>query len=66
MGDHLLRVWSDFPRDEFVAAAVDRLADLELKQRSEQIMQALATYLPDDFESAGKIMMKSLAPMKAK
>ena len=62
MGDHLLRVWSDFPRDEFVAAAVDRLADLELKQRSEQIMQALATYLPDDFESAGKIMMKSLAP----
>ncbi|MCF6313326.1 MAG: DNA alkylation repair protein [Verrucomicrobiales bacterium] len=62
MGDHLLGAWAKFPRAGFVAAASDRLQDLELKQRSEQIMQAMITFLPDDFAQAGPILMQSLAP----
>ncbi len=62
MGDHFARVWPKFLRDKFVAAAANRLEDLELKQRSQQIMEAMIAHLPDDFQSAGGIMMESLAP----
>ena len=40
----------------------DGLADLELKQRSEQIMEAMTTFLPTDFETTAEILLKSLAP----
>jgi len=61
MGDHFARNWSKFPRDEFVASACDGLDKLELKQRSEQITNAMIKCLPDDFQTAGKIMEKSLS-----
>ncbi len=64
MADHFARVWSDFPRDKFVTEASDRLEDLELKQRSEQIMEAMISCLPDDFDSAAGVMLESLAPEK--
>lgn len=62
MGDHFVRAWAEFPRDEFVAAASERLDDLELKQRSEQIVRAMLAFLPADFETAAGIMLESLAP----
>lgn len=62
MGDHFVRAWAEFPRDGFVATASDGLDGLELKQRSEQITQAMATFLPADFEAAANIIRQSLAP----
>ncbi len=62
MGEHFLRVDKKFPRKRFVMLASDGLEQLELKQRSEQIMQAMIICLPDDFAEAGRIMMEALAP----
>ncbi len=62
MGDHFLKAWSDFDRAGFIRAATANLVDLELKERSDQITQALCNYLPDDFVHAGKIMLASLTP----
>lgn len=62
MADHFTRAWECFPRAEFIAAASDCLEDLELKQRSEQITQAMITFLPEGFDSAGRILSASLAP----
>lgn len=61
MGNHFARNWSKFPRDKFVAIACDGLDELELKQRSEQITNAMIQCLPNDYEAAGKIIRKSLA-----
>ena len=38
------------------------MESLELKERSAQITEAMATYLPADFEKAAAIMLASLAP----
>ncbi len=61
MGDHFARVWTEFPREEFVAAASEGLDGLELKQRSQQITQAMAIALPADFALAADILHRSLA-----
>ena len=62
MGEQLASHWSAFDRDGFVSAAADNLESLELKERSNQIVQALATFLPDDFEYAASVILASLAP----
>lgn len=62
MAEHLSRAWPAFDEAGFVSAAGRRLRTLELKQRSAQITDALVTYLPDDFERAVAILLKSLAP----
>ncbi len=62
MGDHFLKAWPDFNRKGFVQDATENLDTLELKQRSEQITQAMHKHLPDDFIHAGKIMLASLTP----
>ncbi|MEM7170320.1 MAG: hypothetical protein AAF530_09115 [Pseudomonadota bacterium] len=61
MGKHLERADPNFDRTAFVTAACDKLETLELKQRSDQICQALARTLPGEFEKAAVILEKSLA-----
>ena len=62
MGEHLAKAWPEFDHAAFAAMAIENLDDLELKERSNQITEALTAYLPDDFEKAAFIMLASLAP----
>jgi 3-methyladenine DNA glycosylase AlkC len=62
MGGHFAKAWPEFDCGAFVATATENLDKLELKQRSVQITEALAAFLPDDFERAAEIMLASLAP----
>lgn len=62
MGDHFSQAWSGFDKVGFISAAMHELDALELKQRSDQITQALLTFLPSDFEHAATVMLDSLAP----
>ncbi len=62
MATHLSKAWPDFDSAAFAAMATKNIDDLELKERSVQITEALTAFLPDDFESAASIMLASLAP----
>lgn len=62
MGGHLAKAWPEFDSAAFAARATKNLDDLELKERSAQITEALSAFLPDDFERAALIMLASLAP----
>lgn len=62
MSEHIARAWPEFNQAAFVVAAAKDLDTLELKERSTQITDSMATFLPDDFETAAAIMMASLAP----
>lgn len=61
MGDRFADAWPAFDRAGFVSAAANNLEALELKERSDQIVRALAMFLPEDFERAAHIMLRSLA-----
>ena len=61
MGQHYAKAWPEFELEAFVAAATKDMESLELKERSAQITEAMATYLPADFEKAAAIMLASLA-----
>jgi 3-methyladenine DNA glycosylase AlkC len=54
------RHWHEFESESFVRVASDNLDALELKERSQQITNAMIEYLPTDFEKAGEIMLASL------
>lgn len=60
MAVHLKKHWPDFDDKGFVSQATYKLDSLELKARSEQITQSLITYLPDDFNQAGKVLLACL------
>ena len=60
MAKHLSAHWSDFDKKGFIKAASHNLDALELKQRSNQIADALSIYLPSDFEQASDLMLTSL------
>ncbi len=62
MGEHFLNAWSEFDYAGFVETASYDLNALELKERSNQIAEAMAQYLPDDFEKSGAIILASLTP----
>jgi len=62
MGDHFGRASKSFDRKRFVKLAAANLEELELKERSNQIKDALHATLPDDFNKAASIMVKSLHP----
>ncbi len=49
-----------FARDEFVAAAAEQLATLELKQRFAWIADKLRDFLPDDYPAALEILVSIL------
>lgn len=63
MALHFQRHQADFDQDGFIAMAAHNLESLELKARSEQITQAMVTYLPEDFVAAVGIMLASLRPV---
>lgn len=54
--------WPAFNAKGFIKDAGRNLNTLELKQRSEQIKNAMMTHLPDDFEKSGQIMLACLGP----
>ena len=56
--------WPEFESEEFFDAASKNLDTLELKERSEQIMNAMTTHLPSDFVKAGEIILGSLSPSR--
>lgn len=62
MAGHLTRVAPEVDGDGFVAFCLDGLDDLELKQRSDRIVDALERVLPEDFETAASILTASLDP----
>ena len=63
MGDHLGNANADFNVEEFVKLSCDGLENLELKQRSNQIRDALLTTLPQDYQSACHTMIDALHPI---
>ena len=62
MAKHFQNQWPDFDRKGFSDAASKNLDSLELKERSDQIMNAMIMYLPSDFMKAGEIILASLSP----
>ena len=62
IGEHVAKSWPHFDSAGFVSVASKNLNDLELKQRSAQITDALTTFLPNDFEKSAAILLASLAP----
>ena len=64
MALHFKKHCSQFDEQAFVAMATDKLDDLELKKRTQQITHAMIAYLPSDFKKAGAIILASLAPVQ--
>jgi 3-methyladenine DNA glycosylase AlkC len=62
MGEHFSRAWPGFDRVAFFKMASKNLDTLELKERSAQITDAIAAFLPGNFEQAAEIMLASLSP----
>ena len=62
MGRNLRRVWPSFDEGLFVKLAEKNLEQLELKERSIQIKDALVQTLPKDFKEAAPIILASLHP----
>ncbi len=64
MAKHFQNQWPGFDRKGFSDAASKNLDSLELKERSNQIMNAMIMYLPSDFMKAGEIILASLSPSR--
>ncbi len=62
MAKHFHSQWSEFDSKGFSDAASKNLDTLELKERSDQIMNAMIKHLPSDFMRAGEIILASLSP----
>jgi 3-methyladenine DNA glycosylase AlkC len=62
LGKHLKKRYPAFDKAGFIRMASRRLEDLELKQRSMQITDALERYLPEDFLQAREILLAALHP----
>lgn len=52
-----------FNKSQFIQLAAKDLDQLELKQRSQQIYQALQQTLPSDYRLACEVLLKTLAPV---
>lgn len=62
MAEHFQSQWSEFDSKGFSDAASKNIDTLELKERSDQIMDAMIKHLPSDFMRAGEIILASLSP----
>ncbi|OSQ35633.1 hypothetical protein [Thalassospira mesophila] len=62
MANDIALHYPKFEREKFIAAACHNLDRLELKQRSNQVCDALSLCLPNSFSDAEAIMTASLAP----
>ena len=60
---HVKRRWRGFDDKAFTAAAVKDFKTLELKQRANQIAEALVTYLPAHIPTALKLLVSTLRPL---
>lgn len=62
MAGHLVRITPKFDEKGFIDFAIDGLNDLELKERSSRITDALERFLPGDFVQATEVLVASLEP----
>lgn len=64
MRRHLARAWPAFDGARFEALALDGLESLELKARAQHLCTALEATLPDDFDTAARVLEASLLPVR--
>ncbi|MEE9313040.1 MAG: DNA alkylation repair protein [Rhizobiaceae bacterium] len=62
MGENFSRVNNDFDAKRFIALATKDMEKLELKQRSNQICEALTSTLPTNYRKACEILTQALHP----
>jgi 3-methyladenine DNA glycosylase AlkC len=62
MASHFVRHNASFDEKGFSRFALKGLDQLELKERSNRIVEAMAKYLPEDFEVAADVLAASLHP----
>lgn len=60
MAEYFAPHCSSFDKKAFVADATNNLEALELKQRTDRIVEAMTAHLPDDFERAAAVVLASL------
>ncbi|MFC3096083.1 hypothetical protein DRW07_05760 [Alteromonas sediminis] len=60
VGQHLHTHCATFDVNGFEQAVCNKLEQLEFKQRSQLICEALIAHLPDDFEYTAQVLLKSL------
>ncbi len=65
LANALKSVLPEFDAKGFEAAATHKLDALELKERSNQIAEALVTHLPSDFSTASAALIAKLKPLDA-
>lgn len=63
MGGHLNRANASFDTEKFIQLACDGLEELELKQRSNQIKDALIATFGDDYRNGCRTMVNALHPV---
>jgi 3-methyladenine DNA glycosylase AlkC len=59
LADIFVEIEPQFHRQQFIAAALAGLEKLELKDRVQQVIHALAQVLPDDFASAAPLLIQA-------
>jgi 3-methyladenine DNA glycosylase AlkC len=62
IADMILQVEPAFPRQAFLAAALDGYDELELTPRARHIARTLARHLPQNYERAIETLLASLGP----
>lgn len=60
MAGYFAQHCASFDENAFVVDATHNLEQLELKQRTDRIVETMATYLPSDFEQAAQVVLASL------
>jgi len=63
MAAHFNTHYSNFNKTAFINDATRDLDSLELKERTDRITETMITYLPDSFEQAADIMLRSLGSL---
>lgn len=62
LAELLVRVYPDFPVDDFILSVVDRVGDHELKARVAILAEELRNHLPPDYLDALPILLQILGP----
>ena len=62
LGKNLHHIHTSFDKEAFVTSAIADLEPLSLTERSRQIVKALRAHLPQDYNAAVDILVKSLTP----
>ncbi len=59
LGRSVQRAYREFDSDGFVAAALQGLDELELKERVAHVADVLGAHLPDDYPDALAVIVKA-------